>query len=330
MPNVPAIRLALVATALLSSLACESTVTGNEGNFQFSYPADDRVLDFNKPIAIGARLDVVVRDAGDRSEIPLTDATTADSSILDVESFEGNSFTLLATGDGNVEVSVKGLNAAGSELTDSVNMLARTPEVHTLHHTCAPDSPTAAYLVGQAVYVPFEFTMANEQPVIGYGYYPVTPSTDAMVFDATFQGNQYMRFNLENVGSVSLNSDITDTRLDLEIIDIASITGIEEPTGFVVEDIDVGDTNLFYVRPMAGANVVCQSLAPIQYSADTPDICNVVAATNVSGLETATGNEGGWFNVTGVAAGTCSYTVTYPGGADGVGVSQQFSYTIEP
>jgi hypothetical protein len=48
----------LAGAALLLTVACQSTLTGNEGNFQFSYDADDWITDFNKPIAVGAYLDI--------------------------------------------------------------------------------------------------------------------------------------------------------------------------------------------------------------------------------------------------------------------------------
>ncbi len=40
---------ALLALLCLLSLACRSRITGNEGNFQFSYAADDDVADFTSP-----------------------------------------------------------------------------------------------------------------------------------------------------------------------------------------------------------------------------------------------------------------------------------------
>ncbi|MCA9489269.1 MAG: hypothetical protein KC621_05085 [Myxococcales bacterium] len=328
----PNARLAALAVVVLTgSVACESTITGNEGNFQFSYPADDRVLDFNKPIAIGAKLDLQVRDAGDRTPITLTGATTGDESVLVVDSFEGDMLTISAVGDGNTTVDVKGTTQAGLEQTDSVNMLARTPEVHILRHTCDYDSNSAAYLAGQQVYVPFEFTMADTQPVIGYGYYPVTPSDpNVLSLDATFQGSQYMRFDTLTTGSITLDSDITDTRLTMEVVEAGAIDGVQDPIAFVGEDIDVGDVNPFYVRPKVGTNVVCQAITGLQVASDTPDICDVRPATNLSGAQTDTGNEPGWFEVEGVAEGTCTYTVTFTAGAAGAGVSAQFSYPIQP
>lgn len=322
-------RLALVAAVLGSSLGCESTVTGNEGNFAFSYPADDRLFDFNKPIAVGALLDVRVRDAGDRSDVVLSDAASDDDAILTVSSFDDDSFIVEAVSEGNTLLRVTATTAAGEVQTDSVNLLARVPEVHVLRHTCT-DENTAAYLSGQIVYVPFELEMADSQPVIGFGYYPVTASSEQLAFDETFMGSQYMRYTTSGSGSNTLSSDITDTTLSLEVVEASSISGVQDPVAFVVEDIDVGDVNLFYVRPMVGRNVVCQAVTPLVVASTTPEICDVRAADGVAGEETDTGNEHGWFEVEGVAAGTCEYTVTFTAGADGAGVTETFSYTIEP
>ena len=51
----------------------------------------------------------------------------------------------------------------------------------------------AAYLANQRVYVPFEMSMANGQPVIGYGYYPVAMGEGAPLVlnsETTFKVDQ--------------------------------------------------------------------------------------------------------------------------------------------
>lgn len=325
------IRIALLTSAVLvGSVGCESTVTGNEGNFQFSYPADDAVLDFNKPIAVGARLDLKVRTVGDRRAVTLTDASTGDDAVLSVDGFEDDTVTLLATGDGNTTVTVVGAPDGGLEASDTVNMLARVPEVHDLAHTCTSD-PSAAYLVDQKVYVPFELEMANGQPVIGYGYYPVAPSDSAVLaLDDSHQGYQYMRFDTLAAGDIVLESTLTDTVLAMSVVEAGSIDGVQDPIAFVIEDIDVGDTNPFYVRPMVGAQVLCQGETAFSVSSDSPDICDVRVIDNPSNTATATGNEFGWFEVEGLAEGTCAYTVTFGEGAGGAGVSKSFEHPIEP
>lgn len=319
----------LVPAALLLVTGCESVVTGNEGNFRFEYDADDRVFDFNKPVAVGARLDLRVIDAGDDAPIELVDASTDDPAVLDVVSFEGNGFTLEGTGDGEVLITVKGAREGGEELSDSVNMLARVPDVHRLSHTCGADGSTA-YLANQPIYVPFEFERSNGQPVIGYGYYPVQSSSPEVTLDSTWQDAQWMRFDLGAAGAATITSDIDGTVLNLAVIDEAAIDGAAQPIAFVLEDIDVGDTNPFYVLPTAGGDTVCQALATYEVTSLTPDLCDVRAIATFAAPNSTEGKESGWFEIEGIAAGTCRYTVRYPLGAAGVGASTDFEYPIQP
>lgn len=317
-------RLAVVASVVTALAACESRVTGNEGNFQFSYQSDDRIFDFNKPIAVGAFLDIDVEDAGDQAPIQLDGAST-DDPALEVVEVSGNTVTVQGTAEGNVLLEVTGARDGGEKLTDSVNLLARIPDLHNLRHTCGADG-MVAYRAGTQPYVPFDFEMENGQPVIGYGYYPVTLSAGSV--DMSHLGHQYMRIDLEGIaaGSHTLTSDLDGTALDMTIVEEAAIDGVAEPIAFVLEDIDVGDRNPFYVLPMVGDRTVCQAVVDMTVTSNTPDICAVRNANSIAGESTDAGKETGWFEIEGVAEGTCEYTVTYPGS----GASQVFTYPIEP
>ena len=250
--------------------------------------------------------------------------------VLNVTSFEGHKITIQGIGDGNALLEVEGQTNGGENLSDSINMLARTPEVLELRHSCDA-SETAAYLTSERVWVHFELEMNNGQPVIGYGYYPVTPSDpEAFALNNAPQTAQWMAFNTGTSSkSVTLNSDIDDTTLEAVVVTKGQIDGIQEPIAFVLEDIDVGDTNRFYVRPTVGDLTICQGNLTKQLTSDTPDICRVQDRDPPD----ASGDlkyEYGWFEIEGRAAGTCRYTVTFPDGAGGNGVSKQFSYPIEP
>lgn len=321
-------KLAVVALSVLALAACDSTLTGNEGNLVFSYDADDDVFDFNKPIAIGAKLNLKVAEVGTQAAVDVVAAESDDPGIIDVDSFSGDTITLLGVGDGNMLLSVEADGADGTKFTDSVNMNARTPEVLKLSHTCGADG--GAFLTGSAVYIPFDMEMTNGQPVIGYGYYPVTSSDETLIKrDEEFQGQQYMRYDVLAAGTATLSSDIDDTSLSLVLADEAQIDGIADPIAFVLEDIDVGDTNPFYVLPTVAGTTVCQADATLQVASDTTTICDV----RTTNADMAAGDalyETGWFEVEGLAAGECQYTVTYPNGASGAGTSAQFTYTIQP
>ncbi len=316
----------LTGAALLMAVACQSTLTGNEGNFQFSYDADDWITDFNKPIAVGAFLDISVREVGTFQAIDLSAASYDDPAVLDVVEFEGAKITVEGTGEGLALLQVEGTTASGEALTDSVNMQAKVPEVHLMWHTCGGEM-TGNYLTGQRVWVPFEFQMENSQPVIGYGYYPLAADTEAAVLSPDESGQQWMAFDTaEAAGTTVLSSDIDGTELTMNVYGAASIDDVQEPIAFVAEDIDVGDTNAFYVRPMIAGLPVCQAEVDNTVVSDTPDICTV---TDTEPVETGD-HEHGWFTVTGVAEGECIFTVSYPEGNDGAGASAQFSYPIEP
>jgi len=309
---------------LAMTTGCVSSLTGNEGNFVFSYVADDDVTNFNKPVAVGASLDIDVRQVGTNTPVDLLSAAFDDEAVLTVSTFGGYQLTAQGTGDGTALLEGEATTQDGETLTDSINMLASTPEVLKLSHTCSTDD-VAAYLTDSRVWVPFEMEMSNTQPVIGYGYYPLTVSGSGASLDSADSGQQYMAFDTASTGTVTLDSDIDDTQLTMVVADLSEVDGVEEPIPFVLEDIDVGDTNAFYVRGLVGDAVVCQADMTKTVVSDTPDICDV--RDKDAGEDTSdTKYEYGWFEIEGVAEGTCLYTVTFTGG----GASAQFEYPIEP
>jgi hypothetical protein len=323
---------AAAALPLCLTVACESRTTGNEGNFVFSYDADDDVRNFNKPIAVGASLDLEVRSVGGgEPPVELSAAAPAeeDAEILEVTSFAGHEVTVKGLAEGEPLLEVTGTDTEGEELSDSVNLLVRIPEVLKLRHTCADGASSAAYLANRRAYIPFDLEMENEQPVIGYGYYPLTSSDPAAVTIVTADSTQRnIAVDMGNTpGAYTLDSDIDDTTLTVNVVTEGQIDGVEQPIAFVVEDIDVGDTNSFYVLPKVGEDLVCQSSITKEVTSNTPEICTVQELLEGEDDDLL---EGGWFSITGVAEGECQYTVRYPGGADGAGVEAQFTYPIEP
>ncbi|MEZ4320091.1 MAG: hypothetical protein R3F61_21455 [Myxococcota bacterium] len=329
-------KLAAVAIAILASVACKSVVTGNEGNFRFSYLADEAFLDFNKAIAVGAKLDVNVTQVGDDQPVGLTDAAAEDPAVFGTEITGANIVTITGLAEGNTELQVKGTNTSGEEQTDSVNLRVLVPDIHRMRHSCqnfnGVEATDYAYLTGQSVYVPFDFEAnanSGTEPVIGYGYYPIQIDGPATL-DASFQGSQYMRIDMGAPGSVTFTSDIDASTLDLTIVDEADIDGVLQPIAFVLEDIDVGDVNPFYVLPSAAGMPICQADVTLAVASTTPDICDVRLANSLAGNGSDQGKEFGWFEIEGVAAGMCEYTVTYPTGADGAGATQAFTYEIQP
>lgn len=327
MRRIPARHL--FGATLLALVACKSTVTGNEGNFQFSYQADDWITDFNKPVAVGAFLDLEVREVGTALSVDLTSASFDDTAVLAVDTYEGNTITIEGMGDGNALLSVEGVTSSGETLTDSVNMQAAVPENLSLSHSCTTGDE-AAYMTDQRAWVAFEMEQENGQPVIGYGYYPVALSSSAATLDESDSTQQWMAFDTASSGEeLVLESDIDDTTLTMQVSEPAAIDGVQEPVAFVAEDIDVGDINPFFVRPLVGDLVVCQADVTKSVESLTPEICDVrdAEAEETSGEGE---HEYGWLEVEGLSEGTCEFSVTYPEGNDGEGATEIFTYTIEP
>ena len=305
---------------------CFSTLTGNEGNFSFSYIADDEVNNFNKPIAAGAKLDVMVKTVGLIGQaVALDSATTDDEMVATVDNVDGNTVTLLGVGDGSFELSVTGAASGEETLSDSVNMLVRVPDVLKLSHTCDTDD-TAKYLVDQRIWVPFELELSDGQAVIGYDYYPVTfDPTAALTRDETIDAQQFLHLDTQaTAGMVTIESDIDDTTLTLELVEPASIDGAEVVAGQNLIETDVGDRNVFYILPKVGDDRVCQAELAKSINVTTPDICAITEQSSETNQENAGAqNEFGWVQIEGLAAGDCEFEISY------TGVSGSFPLSVE-
>lgn len=308
---------------LLALLACQSRITGNEGNFEFAYWTDDDVVDFNKPIAVGGKLDITVTDVDAHQPVSLTTAAF-DEATLAVESVSGDTVTVAGVSDGGALLSVEGDTAAGEHLTDSINLLAATPEVLRMWHDCTAESD-AAYLESATLWLAYDLERSNGQSIIGYGVYPVE-AAGPLTLDADASGQTWMVLTAGSAGTATLTSTIDTTALSFEVVAPGAIDGVETPTAYVLEDIDAGDTNSFYVRPTSAGLTLCQADVEKTVVSDTPETCDVRDADAAD----STLHEYGWFEIEGIAAGTCRYTVTYPDGNGGAGASAQFEYTIEP
>ena len=233
----------------------------------------------------------------------LTTATTDDDAVLAVASVSGDTVTVEGIGDGGTLLSVEGDTTAGEHLTDSINLLAATPEVLRMWHECSTGTE-AAYLASSSLWLPYDLERENGQSIIGYGYYPVE-ATGPLSLDTATSGATWMVLDAGEAGAATLTSTIDDTALTLMVIDPGAIDGVEEPIAYVLEDIDVGDTNSFYVRPTTGGTTVCQADIEKTVVSDTPDICDVRDADSSD----AGVHEYGWFEIEGVSAGTCLYKI---------------------
>ena len=315
----------------LASFACTSTQTGKEGELEFSYVTDDDVRDFNKAIAVGAKLDLTVRMSGNGSlesrRVTLNEATSSDEAALTVVGTSGDSFTIEATGTGSAELRVDATSVqTGEGLIDAIDMRGAEPEVLILSHTCGenPTGRRAKYLVSQPIYIPFEMELSDGQPVIGYGYYPVSAAPEgALTPDTDHKDQAFIHFTTaDTAGEADLSSTIDDTTLPLELVEAGTIDGAELVVSPVLRE---GRTELFYVLPTTGGEPICQAATPVAYEVKTPETCT---AREASAPVTEEARQYGWFSITGVTEGQCIVEVTYSAGNSGDGASAELSIGV--
>lgn len=317
----------MASAIALALTGCRSKITGNEGNLEFSYVADDDVRNFNKPIAVGAKLNLKVAEAGTSRQVQLSSASSSADTVLKVESFQTDTMVLLGTGAGSATISVQAKVPDGSTKPDSVAMLSRVPEVLKIWHTCSSAS-TAKYLVNQDVWVPFDMEMKNGLAVIGYGYHPVSFNPAAgLTLNVTTLDQQFLRVKTATTRqTVKVSSTIDTSSIDMQLveegdIDAAAFSSTTQAT------TKVGAIGFHHVLASATGVPVCQAATQITAASTAASICDVTIA---AAPDTATGpkNEYGWVKVTGKAAGTCTFDVNYPRARAGQGLTVPLQVTI--
>ncbi len=324
--RVTAAVIAAIAVGLVVASGCMSRQTGKSGNLEFAYAADDDLVDFNKPIAVGAKLDLLVSEAGTHKRVELESAETDDPAILAVDGFNGRTITLEGKSEGISTVNVGAEVPDGSVVEDSIDMSVAVPTVLKMRHYCTSEA-TGYYLAGQEVWVPFDMELDNGRAVVGYGYFPVDiEPADSAQLDQTTKDQAHLRLTLpSDKQTITLNSTIDDASLELELQEPGDIDGIE----LVTENprVDKGKTGLVYFLPTVGGKPVCQARTSIEAQSETPDICDVSAAEQPEDSQHGA-NEWGWVSVQGKDGGTCEFTVTYSDANGGAGVSETFSADI--
>ena len=305
-------RFPIFVLSILVVSGCESSITGNAGQLRFAYDSNEDVFNFNKPIAVGATLDLRVTDFSDQRDAFVIAASTKDPEVIQVADFTGNTVTLIGSGDGNTLVKVSANDHMGIERDDSVNMMAREVEVLRMEHTCTDDLE-GHYLTGHRVRVPFELELNDGNPLIGDGFYPVTDEPAGQItIDRTVREQEWMIIDTGNqAGVVSLRSDVDATRLDLAIVPPEAIDGASLPFG-APSSVRRGGSVLLWVLPTANGRPICQGITERSVETLTPEICTVRDAAGAAEDSNDGRHESGWIELRGHQNGTCQYRVRYP------------------
>ena len=314
----------------MSAAACDirSATTGNEGNLVFSYSTVENLGDFNKPLAVGAKLHLQVNQ-GMSGPAHVVEASSDDPTVLAVTSFLGDTVEIEALSQGSARISVRAEVSGGQVVSDSVDMLGAEPARIALRHrypaedsmstdqsffdlfdlVCAPGEE-AAYVAGSRIAVGYDMWSDTDQALIGFGATPVTwDPPSAMIADEVNTDPENLFFNLDATPeTVLLSSTVDETSLILHLIEAEVIDGIELQGDFIGGEVPVESTRGVSVLPTTGDLRVCQYPGSIEVTATDTSICTVSGSNS----------NGGWgtVNVTGVAPGICEITVSFPDGGD--------------
>ncbi|MEZ4265400.1 MAG: hypothetical protein R3F39_03395 [Myxococcota bacterium] len=310
--------------AAASTSGCESLLTGNEGNLLFSYEAVDELSDFNKPLAVGAKLDLRVREAGNRAEVDLLVARSESADVLKVVDFTTKGPIILeGVADGTARVAVRARLNSGVTVDDTVDMQARVPEVLKLRHVCSPDTE-AAYFVDMDVLVPFDMELRTGKALVGYGLHPVDVAPAAGVaFDDTSkdQENFHVRTSA-TPGLVTLSSQVDSNTLGMRLVNIGDIDGGGLSPASLDDEVPVNAIGSVRVLPTVGGQYVCCPRTPMTVVTDTPETCEVL------GLGEATCLVAGFVTVRGKAEGDCKFRASWAAGQGGAGLETSLTVPI--
>lgn len=302
--------LGLVAVAgfALSASGCYSKITAYEGNFTLGYMSPlNQVENFVKPIAPGAKLDLVVFRNGTNEKLRLVDATSSRPGVLQVVKVEGETLTVSGVSPGATELTISA-TLEGKRVTDKMFFHVAKPTSHALEHLCT-EEPKAAYIRGTDVAIFHNLSTADKRPVVGYDYVPVTISPSGTLdFVAQPQGGTVYRYRAaRSAPSVSVKSDIDGKTLEARIVEPADV---KKGQLFVPKRMIAGGFAYAVARvEVADGTTVCSQNALTRARSLTPEICKVSAKLDDSLDDT---NREQLAEIQALKFGTCRLEMTLP------------------
>lgn len=310
-----ALGVAFVLSACSGISGCYSRATAYDGKFTFGYASGVEIENFVKPIAPGAKLDVVVFANGTSKKLKLTKAVSSKPSIVTIEKVSGDVLTLTGASAGVSEIEVTATSADGTTLTDKMFFHVAKPVTHKIEHACT-EAADATYVRGDDVDVFHRLATSDNRPVVGYDYAPlrVEPAR-ALDLVAQPQGASMYRFRAKAVSPrITIKSTIDDKELGVRIIERGDLT--EAHLDFDDRMIE-GDMRYAVANVVFGDAALCSQNALTKAKSLTPEICHVTAR-----LEDEPAEENRWqlARIDATKFGVCKFEVTLPELRGGKGV----------
>ena len=315
---------AALTLVLLGATAsgCYSKATAYNGKFTFAYASGLEFDNFVKPIAPGAKLDVVVFANGTEDKLSITSATSSKPSVLAVEKVDKRNLVLEAGEPGVVDLEITARDAAGNTLVDRMFFHVAKPTVHALEHACT-DGRDAVYVKGERVDIRHRLATSDGRLVIGYAYTPVkVEPANALELIAAPQGSSMYFFRARTkTERVSVTSTIDATNVSMRIVDRGDLKDASLDCGGDCRLLE-GEEQYVVARVRFGESPVCSQNALTKARSLTPEICTVTAKLDGDeereSDDSAARNDSDGANryqlasITGKKFGACKYEVTLP------------------
>ena len=219
------LRRCLVIATLTLLPGCYSKITAYEGNFTIGYMGPAAQLEnFVKPIAPGAKLDLVVFENGTANKLSLIEATSSKPGVLKIVAVKGETRTGSGVAPGVTELTITAKGPGNARVTDKMFFHVAKPTSHAIEHMCT-EEPKAAYVRGGEFAIFHNLATPDKRVVVGYYYVPITVSPKASLdFVGQPQAGTVYRYRAKQAGSVSVKSDIDGKAIEAKIIEPKEIT----------------------------------------------------------------------------------------------------------
>ncbi len=305
---------ALVACATLAG--CYSRATGYGGKLTFGYASGVEVENFVKPIAPGAKLDVVAFANGSSERLTITAATSSRPDVVEIDAVRDKVVVLRAREQGLAEIEITAQDAGGATRVDKMFFHVAKPAKHGLEHGCTA-ADEAAYVRGEEVTLFHGMKTDDGRNVVGYGYAPLTIEP-AGILELVDQPQSFplYAYKAKRAGSVSVRSTIDGEALTVRIVEPGepskasldySDRMLEGHDAWVVAHVRLEDVEL------------CSQNALTKARSLTPEICTVTARLD-DDPNGGDSNRAQLAIITAKKFGVCKFELTLPELAGGKGV----------
>lgn len=304
---LPLLFFAAALSVLISG--CYSKATAYDARFTFAYAAGADFENFQKPIAPGAKLDVVVFANGTEDKLVITSARSSKPGVLAVEAVAERTLTLKGVAPGVADIEVTARDSGGKTIVDRVYLHVEQPTAHGISHSCT-DQTEAIYVENADLWVYHALATSDGRPVIGYGYVPlrIEPASGLHLVAHPQGSSAYLYRAPQASPKITLRSTVDDSALSVRIVKQGDLNAATITCGDECSTVE-GRSRYVFAHVSAGETPVCSQGALTKARSLTPAICSVSAKLDDHGTEA---NHEQLAVVTGIKFGICKFEITLP------------------